>query len=225
MHWRVAWGFSASERLQEGDGKVGESLKRQESPFRADQAGSLLRTEAIKEARAKRAAGEISAEQLREVEDREIARIVAKQKEVGLTAVTDGEFRRAWWHFDFLENLVGVEGYQGSGGIQFAGVATKSHKIRVVRKIDFQDHPMLRHFTYLKSIAGDHVPKMTIPSPNMWHFGGRLLLASTRMTRPCLRTSGGRTKRPSGPFTTPVAAICSWTTPPGPCSARRSSAR
>lgn len=174
MHWRVAWGFSARQRLQEGDGKVGETLKRQEPPFRADQVGSLLRTAAIKEARAKRAAGEISAEQLREVEDREIARIVAKQKEVGLTAVTDGEFRRAWWHFDFLENLVGVEGYEGSDGIQFAGVATNPHKIRVVGKIDFQDHPMLRHFTYLKSVAGDHVPKMTIPSPNMLHFRGEI---------------------------------------------------
>ncbi len=76
--------------------------------FRADQVGSLLRTETIKKARLQRSAGEITAEQLRAIEDNEIKRIVVKQKEIGLQAVTDGEFRRAWWHFDFLENLVGV---------------------------------------------------------------------------------------------------------------------
>ena len=71
-------------------------------PFRADQVGSLLRSERIK-TRKKKADGTLTAEQLRQIENEEITRIVEKQKEIGLEVITDGEFRRAWWHFDFLE--------------------------------------------------------------------------------------------------------------------------
>lgn len=94
-------------------------------PFRADQVGDLLRSEPVKKARLQKANGEITAEQLREVENEEIKRIVEKQKEIGLKAVTDGEFRRSWWHFDFLEGLDGVEGYVADKGIQFHNVVTK----------------------------------------------------------------------------------------------------
>jgi len=139
-------------------------------PFRADHVGSLLRTERIKKARTQKAAGEITAEQLREIENEEIARIVEKQKEVGLQAVTDGEFRRAWWHFDFLENLDGVIGYEADSGIQFHQMQTNTHSIKVVGKLDFSDHPMLEHFRFLRQAAGGHVAKMTIPSPSMLHF-------------------------------------------------------
>ncbi len=79
-------------------------------PFRADMVGSLLRTQAVKEAREKKAAGQIDDKALKKIEDAEIAKLVAKQEEIGLQAVTDGEFRRAFWHFDFLENLKGVIG-------------------------------------------------------------------------------------------------------------------
>ena len=75
--------------------------QRTKPPFRADHVGSILRTAPVKEARAKREKGEITAAQLKEVEDREIIKIIQKQEEVGLKAVTDGEFRRSWWHFDF----------------------------------------------------------------------------------------------------------------------------
>ncbi|POB11669.1 5-methyltetrahydropteroyltriglutamate--homocysteine S-methyltransferase [Sulfobacillus sp. hq2] len=143
---------------------------RHEPPFRADQVGSLLRTPRIKEARQQRAAGELTAEQLRQVENEEIDRVVAKQKAIGLQAVTDGEFRRAWWHYDFLEQLVGVQGYDADSGIQFHNMATKSRGIRVVDRLDFAGHPMIEDFKYLKQIAGDHVAKMTIPSPSMLHF-------------------------------------------------------
>ncbi len=78
-------------------------------PFRADMVGSLLRTAPLKEARAKFAKGEIDAAALKEVEDREIEKIVKKQEEVGLKLATDGEFRRSWWHFDFFRGLKGVE--------------------------------------------------------------------------------------------------------------------
>lgn len=151
-----------------------QSLQRHLPPYRADHVGSLLRTDRIKQARLKKANGEITAEQLREVENEEITRIVEKQKEIGLKAVTDGEFRRAWWHFDFLENLVGVEGYDTETGIQFHKKQTKSHSIKVVDKLDFNGHPMLEDFKFLNSIASGHTAKMTIPSPSMLHFRGTI---------------------------------------------------
>ena len=143
-------------------------------PFRADQVGSLLRSESIKKARLQKAAGIITGEQLRAIENEEIKRIVEKQKELGLKAVTDGEFRRAWWHFDFLENLVGVEGYDTETGIQFHQKQTKSHAIKVTSKLDFANHPMLEDYKFLHSIAGEHTAKMTIPSPSMLHFRGEI---------------------------------------------------
>ncbi len=141
-------------------------------PFRADQVGSLLRTDRIKQARIQRAAGSISAGELRSTEDEEIRRIVEIQKNLGLEAVTDGEFRRAFWHFDFLEHLVGVEGYDGASGIDFHLAQTKSHSIKVTGKLDFGPHPMLEDFKFLKSVAGTHTAKMTIPSPSMLHYRG-----------------------------------------------------
>jgi 5-methyltetrahydropteroyltriglutamate--homocysteine methyltransferase len=147
-------------------------LLRKKSLFRADQVGSLLRSESVKKARLQRAAGDITAEQLRLIENEEITRIVEKQKEIGLHAVSDGEFRRAWWHFDFLENLDGVEGYDKENGIQFHQTQTKSHSVKVVSKLDFTNHPMLEDYKFLHSIAGEHTAKMTIPSPSMLHFRG-----------------------------------------------------
>lgn len=137
------------------------------APFRADQVGSFLRPERLKEARLQKQNGEITAEQLRSIEDEEIIRLVKKQKEVGLLAVTDGELRRAWWHFDFLGGLVGVEFYETDSGLQFHGVETRAHGVKVTGKIDFDQHPFLEDYKFLHSIAGDHVAKFTIPSPNM----------------------------------------------------------
>ena len=142
--------------------------------FSADVVGSLLRPAALKEARLKFQAGEIDAAQLRQVEDNEIRHVVAKQRELGLKVVTDGEFRRAWWHFDFFEGLDGVEPYEADQGIQFNGVQTKARSIKVTGKLGFSNHPMLEDFRFLNSIAGDAVAKMTIPSPSVLHFrGGR----------------------------------------------------
>lgn len=142
--------------------------------YRADQVGSLLRSDLIKNARSQRASGKISADQLRKIEDEEIARIVLKQKETGLQALTDGEFRRAWWHFDFLEGLVGVEGFWTGSGIQFHQTQTQSRAIKVSSKLDFDAHPMLEDYKYLHQVAGDHVAKFTIPSPSMLHFRGEV---------------------------------------------------
>ncbi|WP_416261751.1 cobalamin-independent methionine synthase II family protein [Gibbsiella quercinecans] len=142
--------------------------------FHADVVGSLLRPAPLKAARQQFQRGEIDAAQLRAVEDEQIRYVVAKQREIGLKVVTDGEFRRAWWHFDFLEGLDGVEGYQATQGIQFNGVQTAARGIKVTGKLGFSSHPMLDDFRFLKSVAGDAVPKMTIPSPSVLHFrGGR----------------------------------------------------
>ncbi|MCD7035435.1 5-methyltetrahydropteroyltriglutamate--homocysteine S-methyltransferase [Metabacillus sp. GX 13764] len=149
-------------------------MKHTTAPFRADHVGSLLRTAAIKQARQDRSNGTITADELRSIEDEEILRIVEAQKEAGMKAVTDGEFRRAWWHFDFLENLDGVTGYEKGSGIQFNQVQTKSRSIKVTGKLDFTDHPMLEDYRYLHKIAGSHTAKMTIPSPSMLHFRGEM---------------------------------------------------
>jgi methionine synthase II (cobalamin-independent) len=145
-------------------------MTRNKPPFRADVVGSLLRTVPLKEARAKREKGEISAAQLTEVENREIEKIIKKQEEVGLKLATDGEFRRAWWHFDFFGMLDGVEIYSSDHGIQFQGVQTKAQSLRVKGKLGFSNnHPMLEHFRFLKAHTRV-MPKMTIPSPAVMHF-------------------------------------------------------
>jgi len=142
------------------------------APFRADHVGSFLRPERLKKARAQKEHGEITAEQLRQIEDEEIAKLVEKQKEAGLQAVTDGELRRSWWHFDFLEGFDGVQGYTPEKGLQFSGVETKKRGIKVIDKIKFSDHYMIEHFKFLKRVAGDTVAKFAIPSPNMLYFRG-----------------------------------------------------
>ena len=128
-------------------------MTRSKPPFRADVVGSLLRTAPLKEARARRERGEISGPQLKEVEDREIEKIIKKQEEAGLRLATDGEFRRSWWHFDFLGMLNGVEMYTLDHGIQFHGVQTKAQSIRIKGKLGFSNHPMLDHFKFLKAHA------------------------------------------------------------------------
>jgi 5-methyltetrahydropteroyltriglutamate--homocysteine methyltransferase len=148
-------------------------MTRTKPPFRADHVGSLLRTAPLKEARARHQAGAIPAEALKAVEDQEIDKIIGKQEEIGLKLATDGEFRRSWWHFDFLKSLDGVESYSTDHGIQFHGVRTRAEGIHVVGKIGFSGHPMLGHFGFLKQHC-HVVPKMTIPSPSVLHFrGGR----------------------------------------------------
>jgi methionine synthase II (cobalamin-independent) len=138
-------------------------------PFRADHVGSILRSAAIKDARAKHEAGKLPDAELKAVEDREIDKIVKKQEEIGLQCATDGEYRRSWWHFDFFGMLEGVNIYELDHGIQFQGVQTKPRSIRVDGKIGFGKHPMVEHFRYLKAHT-KVTPKMCIPSPTVMHF-------------------------------------------------------
>jgi 5-methyltetrahydropteroyltriglutamate--homocysteine methyltransferase len=140
------------------------------APYRADEVGSLLRTAPLKEARAKRAKGEIGPAQLKAVEDEEIGKIVRKQEEVGLNLATDGEFRRTWWQLDFFEGLKGIEGYQAERGFQFKGIETPARAVRIAGKVDFpSDHPFLEHFKFLAATTRV-TPKMTVPAPANLHF-------------------------------------------------------
>lgn len=144
------------------------------APFRADQVGSLLRPDRLHTARSDYQKGNITAEALREVENDEIKRIVDKQIEVGLPAVTDGEFRRTWFHLDFLEHLNGIEGYVPEHGFQFADRETEKYDVRNTGKISFNpNHPFLDDFKALDEIvAGRAVAKQTIPSPNQLFVSG-----------------------------------------------------
>jgi len=134
-------------------------------PFRADHVGSLLRPAALKRAREQYAKGEIGADALKAVEDREIERIIKKQEEVGLQGITDGEYRRSWWHLDFLWGLDGIEKHVMEAGIAFSGVTTRNEGLKVTGKIDFSGHPMLEHFKFVAAHTR-RTPKITIPSPS-----------------------------------------------------------
>ncbi|UOQ49632.1 5-methyltetrahydropteroyltriglutamate--homocysteine S-methyltransferase [Gracilibacillus caseinilyticus] len=142
------------------------------APFRADHVGSFLRTEPIKEARQAYMNGKIEQDALKAIEDQEIEKLVKKQIEVGLKSVTDGEFRRSWWHLDFLAALEGVELFEAEYISNFQGAKTKNSAIKVVDKVAFHQHPMVEHFTFLKEAVdkygdGSQVAKFSIPSPNM----------------------------------------------------------
>jgi 5-methyltetrahydropteroyltriglutamate--homocysteine methyltransferase len=140
-------------------------MQRTKPPFRADHVGSLLRPAALKEARAQFAAGKIDRAALKAVEDREIERVIKKQEEIGLQSVTDGEFRRSWWHLDFLWGLDGVEKHVMDHGIAFAAVTTRNEGVKVTGKIGLSSHPMLEHFKFVAAHT-TRTPKITIPAPS-----------------------------------------------------------
>jgi 5-methyltetrahydropteroyltriglutamate--homocysteine methyltransferase len=140
-------------------------------PFHADQVGSLLRPAELREARAKAKAGQLDADKLRAIEDASIARAVAKQEEIGLQSITDGEFRRDFWHLDFLQELDGI------ALVPVAGMTFKAADVppmaSVTGKVACSRPIMVEHFRYLKSVT-KRTPKFTIPSPGTAHMrGGR----------------------------------------------------
>lgn len=140
-------------------------------PYRADVVGSYLRTDAIHEAREANEVGQLSDADLHAIEDREILDLIGKQRDNGLKLATDGEFRRAWWHYDFYDGLANVAVVDSDHGIQFQGVQTKTKVLRVTGKIAFPaDHPFLDAARFVVANAGDATPKVTIPSPTVLHF-------------------------------------------------------
>jgi 5-methyltetrahydropteroyltriglutamate--homocysteine methyltransferase len=145
-------------------------------PFRADHVGSLLRPAELLAARDQFSAGAIDAARLREIEDEAITQAVAMQHEAGLQSVTDGEFRRASWHMDFIYQLGGISKAPGnlavrfrnpSGTIEFTPAALHIGSKLTLNKTIFADD-----FSYLRAVATGAVPKLTIPSPNMVHYRG-----------------------------------------------------
>ena len=142
-------------------------------PFRADIVGSFLRPEAVKVARARHAAGEIDAAELRSIEDAAVTALVAREAQAGLKVATDGEFRRSWWHFDFFGMLDGVQVVELDHGIQFQGVQTRPLGLHIDGPVGFPaDHPMLEHFRFLKPVAeaAGVTPKISIPAPTVLDF-------------------------------------------------------
>ena len=141
-------------------------------PYRADVVGSFLRPAAVAQARAAFARGELSREALTAVEDEEIAALVKKELDNGLTAVTDGEFRRAFWHLDFLAGLKGIRHVKAEAwSVHFEGRQPKAETAVIEDRLSFPaDHPFLEAFDRLKKIAGDTAVKYTIPSPSMLHL-------------------------------------------------------
>ncbi len=153
-------------------------MPRTTPPFRADHVGSLLRPPELLRAREDFAAGRIPAGELRGIEDEAIRGVVRKQEEVGLKSVTDGEFRRASWHMDFMYELDGIEKassdmkvefHNAEGDIEFTPAALK-----VEGRIGLKQTIFGEDFEYLRSLATRATPKLTIPSPSMVHYrGGR----------------------------------------------------
>lgn len=138
-------------------------------PLRADHVGSLLRTEAIKEARAKHAASEITDQELMEIENVEIEKIIAKQVELGYQVVTDGEFRRAWYYLDFFTGCEGIDVVKSNPLVFNNNVETDPINFSITGKIKLGDHPFIEEFKETNKIAkkyGAEV-KLTIPSPNL----------------------------------------------------------
>jgi len=154
-------------------------------PFRADHVGSLLRPAPLKAARQQVEAGAMTREALRAVEDEEIRKVIRRQEEIGLQAVTDGEFRRTYWHFDFLEHIGGCEGYYMDADTRldknssFKGAVIRPYMVRVVGKLHFDGHPHVEHFRFLKANTA-RTPKAMIPSPSMMNYrGGRKVVSES----------------------------------------------
>lgn len=135
-------------------------------PFRFDVVGSFLRPRELKEARAAHERGELSREGLRQVEDQAILDLIGKQKKAGLPVITDGEFRRGWWHLDFMWGLNGIEKAISAEGLPFHGERTKAETAVITGKISGEDHPFVEHFRFVKAQEDEHtVAKQTIPAP------------------------------------------------------------
>jgi 5-methyltetrahydropteroyltriglutamate--homocysteine methyltransferase len=164
--------------MQQQTATATTTRRRTEPPFRADHVGSLLRPPELLHARDDHAAGRIDAAALRAVEDDAIRRIVARQEEIGLQSATDGEFRRASWHMDFIYQLDGITKEAGhiavkffneNGEIEFTPAA-----LHVDGKLGVSKTIFGEHFRFLQETVTRNVPKLTIPSPSMVHYrGGR----------------------------------------------------
>lgn len=136
------------------------------SPFRYDFVGSFLRPQAIKNARAAFKAGEITRDELTAVENEQITLLVEKQKRAGYHAITDGEFRRSYWHLDFMWGFTGIDEVELDHGYYFQGEETTHGSIRVSGKISGENHPFVEHYKFVKQFEDEHcIARQTMPAP------------------------------------------------------------
>ena len=141
-------------------------LKEKFSPFRADIVGSFLRPDYLKEARANYKNGKITKLELKSIEDFAIRNLVSKQKEIGLSVITDGEFRRSWWHLDFMWGLNGIKKIELEDGYKFHDETTRAESVIVCGKISGENHPFIEDFKFLKALEDSNViARQTIPAP------------------------------------------------------------
>lgn len=140
-------------------------------PFRADHVGSLLRSLGVQEARRKHLhEGSLAASALRDIEDAAIRDSIRMQEAAGLKAVTDGEARRSFWHYDFMGMLTGLDLVERDEGVQFAGVKLRPIFPTISAPLDFpDDHPMLDHYRFVAANT-NVTPKISIPGPSCCHF-------------------------------------------------------
>jgi 5-methyltetrahydropteroyltriglutamate--homocysteine methyltransferase len=151
--------------------------RRTKPPFRADHVGSLLRPQKLLDARDEFAAGKIDAEELHGVEDEAIREVVTMQHDAGLQSATDGEFRRATWHMDFIYQIGGIDKAPGDIKIQFhneqGDLEFKPAAIHIAERVHLAKPIFADDFTFLQGLVSDDVtPKLTIPSPSMVHYRG-----------------------------------------------------
>lgn len=136
------------------------------APFKFDNVGSFLRPAKLKAAREDFKNGSISQDELTSVENETIKELVQKQKNIGLKAITDGEFRRSWWHLDFFWGLNGVEKSDVENGYNFVAIETRAETARLTGKISGENHPFIDHFKYVNQFADDDIiARQTIPAP------------------------------------------------------------
>ena len=136
------------------------------APFRCDIVGSFLRPDVLKQARADFEAGTIDAAQLKTVEDIAIRDLVAKQKAAGLKVITDGEFRRSYWHLDFMWGFHGIERRTSREGYQFHDEETTADTAVVTGPITGENHPFVEHFKFVNALSDEnHVARQTMPAP------------------------------------------------------------
>jgi 5-methyltetrahydropteroyltriglutamate--homocysteine methyltransferase len=151
-------------------------VPRDTPPYRADHVGSLLRPPELLQAREDFAAGRINSEELRAAEDEAIRDVVKMQEEVGLQSATDGEFRRASWHMDFIYQLGGIEKAPGNITVQFhnadGDIEFTPAAIHVGGRVRLEAPIFAEAFDFLKATVTTNTPKLTIPSPSMVHYRG-----------------------------------------------------
>jgi 5-methyltetrahydropteroyltriglutamate--homocysteine methyltransferase len=164
------------ESIESGITVTGPETSNAKPPFRADHVGSLLRPQRLHQARQDHADGRIDAAELRGVEDEAIREVVQAQRDVGLKSATDGEFRRAYWHQDFILQLDGIRQGDATTTVRFQNadgvVEWQPAALQIAGKVGLSEPIFLDAFQHLASVAEDVTPKLTIPSPSMVHYRG-----------------------------------------------------